>query len=1235
MNITQTHISALYVALFGRASEGSGNKYWQDTAKTNNLSVSNVANLMLAGDASKDFFIGSIDSNANFISHIYKTTLNKSADAEGKAYWTQLLDSGASRDVIVSELIKAALNPVYSKSEDKDTKAAFNTLLNKIIVSNVVSDSVENIPGGDIKSALKVFEEINNAITDLTTSEDIRKLIESKRDILNIDTSKLIASLQANSRIKIVSEITGRSEDEISKELAPQPTPDPNPQPDPKPEPQPQPNPKPAPDPKPQPQPKPEPQPEPQPNSGAEGSLKQMVDGFGSTNVIGYSAKIEEGGKKYFVSILAADNNGVNLSADQKINLSAKDGVVKTADGKILKANVFVVKNFPQSDSLEVDKSTAILGAFTKDGHKFSAKDQESGVPYSHSFQPKSGVKFNDEGFFENSLGLVEGTTDGVSAEKSGLGAGGMVYKLVKGNQTTYYVTNKEAVPESGYHTGTVVIEGAKPGDKIKFADKDGSLEKAENESSLKPNVKQFIKDGDDTIVYVNGNRAGFSNGDDLKIVFKGVNIDPEAKDGAFNLTQNVLSEGIARVSDADGFVKLFNDAPAVKIDGVTSIYKKDGKFYQDAQASKPLDVSALNVKAVKFDSGNVYTFKAAKKSQNKDAIKAYNEQNLTEKSKEGDTLKTADALYVFHNSGNIKSIISDDFTFENGSFFIGKLSLEQAKNINKEAFLSGKIGRGVFPNDYSTIETQGVKFNLKANGEVRSFTANFEKAKEILAGGLKDKILDGAVTLAKDSMLTNAELKTLAENRTKFADGAVHSAKLSVAELTSLETDIAKKIANSAVRLTDTNPLSKEQLVSLVAFSDKLSKDAVTKAQKLSVDDFYEIFGKNLLASGKLSSDKIADGILEIADKAQNLQEAINGRLYYFTDKLKSLKVTDGKMLKITASNFKKITGDKFDADDNIRLTGVNSSDKDAVLSDKVDSFEAASGLRIGAEEYAKFAAKIAGDGKLNVEDSAENILKFIDGSELTKLGSLSFKDKNFVLDASAVSKLAALNLPLKVGYGSQISLKETVANLTADNYKLLKNFSALAFKGSSVKKIIDIKGDETLEIDKNLYSSFKFTSDDNIKVTNVSGNVTASDANETFVLQKDAQDSLRLSSFSQNDKLDFSSVAPGVKAIGSLNVASNAQMQLQNGKIYYISDIGTGFASGFAKIFGAGKAFSTKAAGGEKSVILAKTDRGFDIYSVENNGDDEITQDEVKYLGGVNAQSGFHLGDGNLVLA
>ena len=338
MNITQTQISALYVGLFGRSSEGAGNKYWQDIAKSNNLNVADVANLMLASDASKDFFGDSVDSNANFISHVYKTMLNKNADtdAEGKAYWTNLLDNGISRDTIVSELIKAALNPVYSKSEDKDTKAAFNVLLNKIIVSNIVSDSIENVPSGDIKSALKAFQEINNAITDVTTSEDIKKLIEAKQDVLNIDSSKLSASLEANSREKIVSEITGKSKDEILKELAPKPAPTPDPKPAPMPDPKPQPQ----PGPKVTPTPDPKPQPQPTPNDGVEGALKQMLASASSSEVIGYSAKIEHGGKKYFVSIRSADNDGVNLSADQKINLSVQNGAVKTAEGKTLKADV-------------------------------------------------------------------------------------------------------------------------------------------------------------------------------------------------------------------------------------------------------------------------------------------------------------------------------------------------------------------------------------------------------------------------------------------------------------------------------------------------------------------------------------------------------------------------------------------------------------------------------------------------------------------------------------------------------------------------------------------------------------------------------------------------------------------------------------------------------------------------------------------------------------------------------
>ena len=47
MSLTQSQISGLYVALFGRASEGAGNEAWLKSANANNLKLSSVANLML------------------------------------------------------------------------------------------------------------------------------------------------------------------------------------------------------------------------------------------------------------------------------------------------------------------------------------------------------------------------------------------------------------------------------------------------------------------------------------------------------------------------------------------------------------------------------------------------------------------------------------------------------------------------------------------------------------------------------------------------------------------------------------------------------------------------------------------------------------------------------------------------------------------------------------------------------------------------------------------------------------------------------------------------------------------------------------------------------------------------------------------------------------------------------------------------------------------------------------
>lgn len=1237
MNITQTQISALYVGLFGRSSEGAGSKAWLGAANTQNLSVSTIANTMLDTVAAKEFFGDSVNENANFVEHIYANVFGKGGanlDKEGKAGWTKKLNDGEDRGKVAADMLKAACDPVHSNAADEATKNAHNLLINKIIASNVVADLIKDVPnGGDIKEQLKAFIQINKTITPHSNASDIKSAVLAGAKSLNltVDEAKLDAALDANSKVKIISGVTGKTEDEISKELAPKPTPTPDPKPDPTPDLKPQPDPKPTPTPTPD----PKPQPQPTPNDGVEGALKQMLASASSTEVIGYSAKIEHGGKKYFVSIRSADNDGVNLSADQKINLSVQNGAVKTAEGKTLKADVYTVKNFPTGDSLEAEKGTAILGAFTKDGHEFSAKDQENGVPYSHSLQPRSGVKFNDNGFFERPFGLVEGTTDGVSAQKVDKGAGGMVYKLVKDGQTTYYVTNKEAVPHFNSHTGTVVIEGAKPGDKVKFAGGADSLTQAQNEDGLQAGSKQFIKDGDDTILYANGKNAGFSNSDDLKIVFKGVSIDKAAKDGVFTLKQNVLADGAIKTTDAQGFAKLFDDAPALKLDGTENVYKKEGKFYQDAQATKPLDADTLNVKAVKFANGDVYTFRSAKKAQSKDAVKAYDEQSLSSNSQKGDALKSGDTTYEFFDKGNVAKISSDDFTFENGAQYLGSLNLDGAKNITKESFLSGKLGDKILPNAYSNITTGGVKFELKQNGDIKSLVASFEKAKEILSGALKDRIADGAVELSKDSALTNAQLQTLAQNAAKFANGAVKSAVLSAAELTSLNKEAADKIANSAVTLTDKDAFSKESLKALGAFSDKLKDGAIAKTQKLSAADFYEIFGKGFLSGDKLSSYKIADGALDIEDSANNLQNAVENRLNYFGEKIKSIKTSDGAELKISATNFNKIGADKFDANDNIKLTGVSSNDKDAVLSDKVDSFEINRSLEVSVDEYAKFAAKLVGKGKFDIADDFKKIMKFLKTADVSKIETLNLSDKNIELSASDVEELTKLSdLNLHTKYGTQITLKQSAQELNADGSKLLKAFAGLSFGAGNAKKQIDVQGDGVLELDKDTFETFKFAADDNLKITNVTGSVYASDAKETFAFKQDAS-RVVINALSNGDKLDFSKLASNVTSIGDLNVAADAQTQLQDGKIYYVSGMSAGFASGFDKIFGEGKAFLTKAAGNEKSIILAKTYSGFEIYKVENNGDNVITKDEVKYIGSVSAHRDFNLSADNIVLA
>ena len=240
MSLTKSQISGLYVALFGRSSEGAGNEAWLKSANAKNLNLSNVANFMLDTTASKEFFGKSLESNENFIKHIYATLLNKdeNTDIGGKAGWINMLNNTNDRGQVVSEILKAALNPVHAQSSDTATRDAHKTLINKIIASNVVADSVQDVPDGDIKTALNSFLKINDAVTATSSAQDIKNIIINNKSNLTLDGSKLDESLSKNDKIAVISQVTGKSESEIKSQFPNYdkdyvPTPEPKPDPDP------------------------------------------------------------------------------------------------------------------------------------------------------------------------------------------------------------------------------------------------------------------------------------------------------------------------------------------------------------------------------------------------------------------------------------------------------------------------------------------------------------------------------------------------------------------------------------------------------------------------------------------------------------------------------------------------------------------------------------------------------------------------------------------------------------------------------------------------------------------------------------------------------------------------------------------------------------------------------------------------------------------------------------------
>jgi hypothetical protein len=172
--LTRNDVSMLYVSIFNRASEGEGNTYWGNRPDLQTMAA--TASAMLETDAAKNYFGSSLNSNQDFIEHIYLNTLNKTYwdDPMGITYWVNQLNEGKTRGEVVAELVGvikdyAPGGPNYDPT-DQATIDAYNQFNNRVTVSNYMAETVQNTP--DNWETVTQFGPGGLNVTFATTSVD-------------------------------------------------------------------------------------------------------------------------------------------------------------------------------------------------------------------------------------------------------------------------------------------------------------------------------------------------------------------------------------------------------------------------------------------------------------------------------------------------------------------------------------------------------------------------------------------------------------------------------------------------------------------------------------------------------------------------------------------------------------------------------------------------------------------------------------------------------------------------------------------------------------------------------------------------------------------------------------------------------------------------------------------------------------------------------------------------------
>lgn len=154
-------LSELYVATFNRAPDALGLAYWE-REMDNGMSLEAIARSFFVQPETTSTYPSTMPIG-DFVDKVYFNVLNRTTDAEGKAYWVKELTTGSiDRAKFILAIINAA--KVSSYEPDRDTIA------NKAEVGLYFADSMMS---DDVQLAYKAMSVVNSSDASIANAKGI------------------------------------------------------------------------------------------------------------------------------------------------------------------------------------------------------------------------------------------------------------------------------------------------------------------------------------------------------------------------------------------------------------------------------------------------------------------------------------------------------------------------------------------------------------------------------------------------------------------------------------------------------------------------------------------------------------------------------------------------------------------------------------------------------------------------------------------------------------------------------------------------------------------------------------------------------------------------------------------------------------------------------------------------------------------------------------------------------